>query len=103
MYKIAVIGDRESILAFSALGIKTVPVDDAPKAAKALHQLAADNYAVIYLTEKLAQELSEELADYATMVAPAIILIPDREGSRGLGLANIDKAVEKAVGSNILE
>ena len=33
---------------------------------------------------------------------PAIILIPGNKGSMGIGLADINKSVEKAVGANIL-
>jgi len=39
---------------------------------------------------------------YNSEVIPAIILIPSNKGSLNIGLANIDKNVEKAIGSNIL-
>ncbi len=35
-------------------------------------------------------------------MTPAIILIPGNKGSMGIGLADINKSVEKAVGANIL-
>lgn len=103
MYKIAVIGDSESILSFKAIGLETCPVESAAEARKALHGYAKEDYAVIYLTEQFAQDMESELKQYATEIRPAVILIPGREGSLGLGLANIGKAVERAVGSNILD
>ena len=39
---------------------------------------------------------------YNSEVIPAIILIPSNKGSLNIGLANIDKNVEKVIGSNIL-
>lgn len=102
MPKIAVIGDGESVLALKAIGFTAAPVESAEAARQALQRFAKDDYAVIYLTEQYAAQLNDLLTEYATQVSPAVILIPGREGSLGLGLENINKAVERAVGSNIL-
>jgi len=45
---------------------------------------------------------SSTIKRYNSEVIPAIILIPSNKGSLNIGLANIDKNVEKAIGSNIL-
>ena len=44
----------------------------------------------------------ENIARYKDELTPAIILIPGKEGSLGLGMANIKKSVERAVGADIL-
>ncbi|MDR1193862.1 MAG: V-type ATP synthase subunit F [Peptococcaceae bacterium] len=103
MYKIAVVGDRDSTLGFKALGLDTVFADSPEEARGAIHRLAAEDCAVIYLTEQLAQSLTPELDRYTNAQRPAIILIPGKAGSLGIGIENINKAVEKAVGSNILK
>lgn len=103
MYKIAVIGDRDSILGFKALGLDTVFADNGEEAKAALHRLAGEECAVIYLTEQLAQEITSDIERYADAPRPAIILIPGKGGSLGIGIENVNKAVEKAVGSNILK
>ena len=54
------------------------------------------------LEEVLAQELQHEIDRYKDSPRPAIILIPGREGSTGLGLTALKAAVERAVGPNIL-
>lgn len=102
MYKIAVVGDRESVLSFKALGIETVPVHNAAEAKEQLHRMADEGYAVIYLTEQLAAELKHELAVYAERVTPAIILMPGQGASLGIGLNAVKEAVERAVGADIL-
>jgi len=102
MYKIAVIGDRDSVLGFKALGLDVVFADNAPCAKAALSRLAKEDYAVIYLTEQLAQDLQPEIAQYKDSPIPAIILIPGKEGSLGLGMEAVHKAVERAVGADIL-
>ena len=101
-YKIAVLGDRDSVLGFRALGLDTFSADNVEQARTILHQLAKDTYAVIYLTEQYAQYLGPELERYKDRLTPAIILIPGKEGSLGIGMANVKKAVERAVGADIL-
>jgi len=103
MYKIAVIGDRDSALGFKALGLETVFADSGEEARAAIQRLAAANCAVIYLTEQLAQEIPEEISRYTDVLQPAIILIPGKTGSLGIGIESVNKTVEKAVGSNILK
>ena len=103
MYKIAVIGDRDSALGFKALGLETIFADSGEEARTAIQRLAAEDCAVIYLTEQLALEIPEEIDRYTNFLRPAIILIPGKTGSLGMGIKNVNKTVEKAVGSNILQ
>lgn len=102
MYKIAVMGDRDSVMGFKALGLEVVPTQDAEQARQALHRMAKENYAIIYVTEQLAVQLTSEIARYKDSLTPAIILIPGKEGSLGIGMANVKTAVERAVGADIL-
>lgn len=50
MYKIAVIGDRDSVLGFRALGLDVFPTEDTDAGRRTLHRLAQEDYAVIYIT-----------------------------------------------------
>jgi V/A-type H+/Na+-transporting ATPase subunit F len=101
-YKIAVIGDWDSVMGFRALGLDTYPVTTPDEARELVHRLARENCAVIYLTEQLAVKMEDVLARYKDEVRPAIILIPGREGSLGVGKANIQRSIERAVGADIL-
>ena len=102
MYKIAVLGDKDSVLGFKALGLYVFPAYDVDEARRILHTLAKENYAVIYLTEQYAARMEAEVARYKDALTPAIILIPGTEGSLGIGMANVKSAVERAVGADIL-
>ena len=101
-YRIAVLGDKDSVLGFKALGLDTFPVERVEEAAAVLHRIAKENYAVIYVTETLAVELEHDIARYKDELTPAIILIPGKEGSLGIGMDNVKTAVERAVGADIL-
>ena len=102
MYKIAVVGDKDSILAFKALGVDVRIAYNATDARIAIDTLAKEKYGVIFLTEELAELIPDTILRYDAKVVPAVILIPSNKGSLGIGMDRINKNVEKAVGSNIL-
>ncbi|MEG0803654.1 MAG: V-type ATP synthase subunit F [Pygmaiobacter sp.] len=102
MYQAAVMGDRDSIYGFAALGLAIYPVRGQDEAVHTLQTLAKSETAVIFITEALAGELAGEIAVYADKLTPAIIPIPGAFGNTGLGVANLRRFVEKAVGSDII-
>lgn len=102
MYKIGVIGEKDAVLGFKALGFSVFPVQDGAQAREVLSKLAEDRYAVIYITEQIAAACEDEINRYREMRFPAIIPIPGVQGSLGIGMKGIKKCVEKAVGADIL-
>ena len=102
MYKIGVIGDRASVLGFRAGGWDVFPTDDADEARKTLKRLAKEDFAIIYVTEQLYQYMQDEVDEYTDLRIPAIIPIPGRDGSLGIGMTSVKKSVERAVGADIL-
>ncbi len=92
-------------MGFKALGLDAFPAADAAEAAQILRRITRDSeetYAIIYLEENLAAQLSAEIEKFKDSPTPAIILIPGREGPIGLGQSALRAAVERAVGTNIL-
>ncbi len=105
MLKIAVIGGRETVMGFKALGLEACPVANADEAREMLRKLTkeSEEYAIIYIEENLAVSLQSEIDRFKDSPTPAIILIPGREGPMGLGQSALKAAVERAVGTNILD
>ena len=102
MYKIAVIGGEDTVTGFKAIGLDTFPVLKAAEAGRILHEIArSSEYAIIYLEEDLAAELSAEIAKYKNDVTPAIILIPGRGGALGIAQAALHDSVIRAIGTDI--
>lgn len=101
-YKIAVLGGKDSVLGFQALGLEVHSVESPEEGRAALHHLAKENYAIIYITEQLACKIGADILRYKDALTPAVIMIPGREGSLGIGMANVKRAVERAVGADIL-
>jgi V/A-type H+-transporting ATPase subunit F len=102
MYEIAVVGDRESIMGFRAIGLSVYPVFNENEARAEIHRLAESNCAVIFLTETLAKNLTDVIARYRGELKPAIILIPGKEGSLGIGKDTMQSVIERAVGADII-
>lgn len=102
MYKIAVIGDYDSIYGFATLGLSICPVKTREEAADTLKQLATGKYGIIYITEAVAAQIEDEIAKYQEQTLPAIIQIPGVSGNTGAGVAGVKQTVEQAVGADIL-
>ena len=103
MYKTAIIGDRDSVLCFMALGFSVYEAESAEEAARLLHQLAKeDGIAVIFIIEDLARDIEEDISRYKDATLPAITVIPGKRGSGGYGVSNMRDAVIRAVGADIL-
>lgn len=102
MYKMAVIGDRDSVLGFKSLGLSVHFAYDGEEVTRLIRRMAREKYAVIFITEELAAVSEDVLERYKAETLPAIIPIPSNQGTTGLGMELLNKNVEKAVGVNIL-
>lgn len=102
MYRIGVVGDKDSILAFKVIGIDVYPVIQIDEARKTIDKLAREQYGVIFVTEQIAAQLKETIDRYDRQILPAIILIPSNLGTLNIGMQKIRENTEKAVGMNIL-
>ncbi|MFC1733646.1 V-type ATP synthase subunit F [candidate division KSB1 bacterium] len=109
----AIIGPRETILGFKALGLEPVYATDPKEAVEHLFSLKREKvdidgetknkYAIVFILEELAREVTAD--DYKKLSAdplPAIIPLPGHLGTTGYGLQKLKSIVEKAVGMDIL-
>ena len=104
MYKIGVLGGRETVVGFKALGLEVYPVENGEEARRVFREVTApeNDSAILYVEENLAEGLQRDIERCKDKPTPAVILIPGRDGSLGLGLSALNAAVERAVGTNIL-
>ncbi|MBQ9899479.1 MAG: V-type ATP synthase subunit F [Ruminococcus sp.] len=102
MFKTAVIGDSASVSGFAALGLSVFCETEPERIAKLISRLAASDFAVIYITEPAAALVSDTINKYRSSRLPSIVLIPAIDGNTGDGMRAVHEAVEKAVGSDIL-
>ena len=102
MKKIGVIGSSDSVKGFAALGLSIFEVSDPEVAVKTVRKLSDVGYAIIYITEVLFSQIQQEVQRYDNKQTPAIIPIPGTFGNNGIGMMNVSRSVERAVGSDIL-
>ena len=97
------IGGSDTVIGFKALGLDTFPVNSAEEASDAFKAVfqAEQPYAIVYVEETWAESLGPAIQKFRNDPQLAIILIPGREGSTGLGRQALKDAVEKAVGTDI--
>ncbi len=112
-YSIAIVGPKEEILGFAAIGVHTFSADTTEKACDVLFQLKKDmladgsqesgkKFAIIFVIESVFRDIPQEDYDkLSTGALPAIISLPGNRGSTGFGNEKIRRIVEKAVGSDI--
>lgn len=113
-YKMAIIGPREIILGFKALGLEPIYSTEPKEAVEMLFSLkrekveiegkeSVNKYAILFILEELAREITpEEYKKLSVDPLPAIIPLPSHLGTTGYGLAKLKTIVEKAVGMDIL-
>lgn len=102
MYKIAAIGDRESVMGFLSVGIEIFEADSPKTAEKLVKRLFDTDFGVIFITERLFSEMNG-LDFYRDKILSAIIPVPGIGGNTGIGTLRLHSAVERAVGSDILQ
>lgn len=103
MSKICIIGDRDSVIGFMAVGFSVYEAKNSQTAGEILKSLAKDEEnAIIFIVENYAKEIEDLISKYKDKPIPAIIPIPSREGSSGYGMESIKRASERALGADIL-
>lgn len=100
--KIAVIGDKDSVLAFKAVGAEVFDATTAEEARALLRKLSQGDYAVVFVAENLAEQIPDALSKAKLRALPAVVPIPTSNDSSGFGMQGIKADVEKAIGVDIL-
>ncbi len=102
MYKVGIVGDKDSIMGFLALGIDIYPAYEADEIKKTIYKMVEEEYAIIYITEQASLLAQEFIARYKDNQLPAIIVIPGIGGSMGLGMNEVRESAKRAIGADIL-
>ena len=89
-------------MGFKAVGFEVFETT-APKESEAvIHRLAKEEYGIIFVTEQTLGPIVQVMDTYKDRRIPAIIPIPGRQGTMGMGMTSVKKSVERAVGADIL-
>jgi len=100
--RMGAVGERDAVLCFKAIGMKTISTETAEETTRALFTLVKQGIRVIFITENAAKAAAEALERYQTDPQVAIIPIPGSAGVSGYAMSRIKANVEKAIGADIL-
>ncbi len=101
--KIAIIGDRDSVIGFRMVGVKESVVPKTPNETRQalLNYFRDPQMGLIIITEPLATEVEDTILEMSESPIPVILLIPDRQGSTGAYESVLKELVRRAVGIEI--
>jgi len=102
MSKVAIVGDKTSVLGFKALGLDAYPLVRAEDGLDIWDQIREQDYGVIFVTEPVYEVMEDLFKEVAEQVSPAVVVIPATTGGTGFGMEKIRKIIERAVGADIL-
>lgn len=100
--KVAVIGEKQIVTAFRAIGFDTFFAESASSATDILRTLVKEGaHVVIYIAEDIAEGMNEALEALKNRPYPIVVPLPSLKKS-SYGMDRIKKDVERAIGADIL-
>lgn len=102
--RLAVVGERATVVAFEGLGIAAFPVASVEEARKTVSRLMKKKeHAVIFVTEDIGKDIPDVIAESATEYAPSVVLVPSSAGSQQIGLRKLSRVLKRALGTDVLK
>jgi vacuolar-type H+-ATPase subunit F/Vma7 len=102
--KIAVLGDTNFVMPFSALGVDTYAVgaerNDVTESAK---NIISQKYALVVVAENIAKAAEEVFAAYEDAPTPCIMVVPFTTEPEGYATRSLGEMLKMATGINILQ
>ena len=101
--KIAVIGNKDFVMPFSALGVDTFATGQVrDEIAENAKKIIEGRYALIVIAENIAPAVEEFFEDYQNTPTPCIIVVPFTTEPTGVATKNLSEALKIATGIDIL-
>jgi V/A-type H+-transporting ATPase subunit F len=102
--KVAVLGDADFVMPFSALGVDTYSVGQKKvQIVETAEKIIGENYALVVVAENIAPMIEEVFADQQKSPTPCIIVVPFTTESKGFATRTLGIVLKMATGINILQ
>jgi V/A-type H+-transporting ATPase subunit F len=102
--KVAVLGDADFVMPFSALGVDTYAVgQDRERIVEAAEKIVDGGYALVVVAENVAPEADVAFAATESRPTPCIVVVPFTTESEGFATEALGKVLKLATGINILQ
>jgi vacuolar-type H+-ATPase subunit F/Vma7 len=101
--KIAVIGDTDFVMPFSALGVDTFATgEERNEIAENARKIIEGKFTLVVVAENIAPAVEECFSDYDNLPTPCIVVVPFTTEPSGVAVKTLGEALKIATGINIL-
>lgn len=101
--KVAVFGDKDFCLPFSALGMDSYPANQAEGLIAIAQTIVDGNYAMVIVAENIAPTVQEVFDTVKNDPTPCVLVVPFTTESKGFAAGALQKIMKMATGINIFE
>lgn len=101
--KIAVLGNPDFVMPFSALGLDTFAVSDSTEQIReSAAKIIQEKYSLIVVAENTITAAQQVFESKQTKTLPVVVVVPFTTESEGLATKSLADALKMATGVNIL-
>lgn len=102
--KVAVLGDEDFVMPFSALGIDTYTASEtAEQIAQAAEEIIRSRYTLVIVAETIAKMAEEAFGSVQKAPTPCVVVVPFTTEPEGFATEALGRILKTATGINILE
>jgi vacuolar-type H+-ATPase subunit F/Vma7 len=102
--KVAVLGDRDFVMPFSALGVDTFEAgSDREQIIENAKKILQGQYALVVVAEDAAPAAKETFAQVKKQPIPAVVVVPFTTQTAGFATKELAQELKMATGVNILD
>lgn len=102
--KVAVIGNEDFVLPFSALGLDTYPVElDEQNIRDTASEILEGDYTLIVIAENIAETADKVFGKVENDPTTSVIVVPFTQPSEGFATRSLGKSLRRATGIDILK
>ncbi len=101
---VAIIGNTDFVMPFSALGVDTFATGEShDEIAENVKKIIEANFALVVVAENIAPAVEELFSDYDNLPTPCIVIVPFTTEPSGVATKSLGEALKIATGINILQ
>ncbi|MFC1738925.1 V-type ATP synthase subunit F [Planctomycetota bacterium] len=102
--KVAVLGDADFVMPFSALGVDTFPVEQRSEDIEAsARKITDEKYTLVVVAENIAPAANKVFEAVQDSPTPCIVVVPFTTEPEGFATNELGKVIKMATGINIFQ
>jgi len=102
--KVAILGNADFVMAYSALGVDCFAVEDKnEQIVSTAQKIINEKYVLVIISENIAAAAQEVFGQFITKPVPCVLVMPFTTESNGFALKSLSQLLKIATGINILQ